>query len=138
MLDYQKQMLTAPTADERGYARLMFALGRRNSFEQCWALTQYWRGWIGWRFLPHLDYHSTTFYEKNYGFLYDYTYEMAQENERTFNREIMTAMQIMTSDEMRARAEYVLMNLKTIAKKYPHTQVAQTLKTSCDNWKNWL
>lgn len=138
MLDYQRRMKSAPTADERAMARLKYALGRRNSFEQCWALTQYWRGFIEWRFLPNLEHWSSEFYETNYGFLYEYTPEMAQETERIFNREVEKALQQMKSDETRAQAEYLLCNLLTIAKKYPHTQIAERLKTSCDNWKNWL
>ncbi|MBD5360757.1 MAG: hypothetical protein HDR87_08635 [Bacteroides sp.] len=138
MLDYQKQMTSAPTADERAWARLMFALGRRNSLEQCWALTQYWRGWIEWRFLAQLRSSEEEFHKQNYGFLYDYTPEMAKETERVFRKEVAEAMKMMKSDETRARAEYALGNLKTIAKKYPSTALALTLKTSCDNWKNWL
>lgn len=138
MLDYQKQMKSAPTSDDRGWARLMYALGRRNSFEQCWALTQYWRGFIEWRFTPQLEYWSTEFFEKNYDFLYNYTPEMAIEIEQEFEREIEASMKMMKTDEMRARAEYALCNLKTIAKKYPHTELASRLKTSCDNWKDWI
>ncbi|MDE6032696.1 MAG: hypothetical protein K2G15_01905, partial [Muribaculaceae bacterium] len=134
----QKQMTSAPTADERAWARLMFALGRRNSLEQCWALTQYWRGWIEWRFLAQLRSSEEEFHKQNYGFLYDYTPEMAKETERVFRKEVAEAMKMMKSDETRARAEYALGNLKTIAKKYPTTALALSLKTSCDNWKNWL
>ena len=44
MLELQDQMKYGKTADIRGMARFKYAIGRRNSFEECWALTQYWRG----------------------------------------------------------------------------------------------
>lgn len=44
MQEYKRLMTYGRTPDERGLARLMYAIGRRNSFEECWALTQYWRG----------------------------------------------------------------------------------------------
>lgn len=45
---------------------------------------------------------------------------------------------MLTTDEARARAEYILGNLATIVKRYPTTQTAQFVKTSCDNWKLWI
>ncbi|MBD5352872.1 MAG: hypothetical protein HDR86_08630 [Bacteroides sp.] len=133
MLDYQKQSASAPTADKRAWARFMYALGRRNSFERCWALTQYVRG-----VFHHLYYWDHDFPVENYGFLYEYTPEMANETEQEFSREINAAMEMMKSDEMRAQAEYMLFNLLTIAKKYSNTKIASRLKASCDIWSNWL
>ena len=52
MRHYQKQMQHGKSADERGMARLKYAIGRRNSLEVCWALTQYWRGPATSLFMP--------------------------------------------------------------------------------------
>lgn len=52
MYRYKQKMRNGRTCDERALARLMYAIGRRNSFEECWALTQYWRGVVTDMFFP--------------------------------------------------------------------------------------
>ena len=42
------------------------------------------------------------------------------------------------SDEERAKAEYFLGNLKSVVRRYPDTQMAEYVRTSCDRWRNWL
>ncbi len=138
MVDYQKRMHSASNADERGHARLMFALGRRNSFEQCWALTQYSRGFIEWQFIPRQTYAEDDPTAKKHKFLYAYDYDKAMKVEETFRREVNAAIASMTTDEARAEAHYLLQNLKTIAKRYPKTALAARLRTSCDNYSSWL
>lgn len=44
MLQYQKLMGNGKTTDERRLAKVKYAIARRNSFEYCWALTQYSKG----------------------------------------------------------------------------------------------
>ncbi len=141
MLHYQRQMKYARTADQRGIARLRYAIGRFNSYEYCWALTQYWRGDNnGSRFCPNLEWwwgeeealHS-------YDFLYDYQtktgYDLVHEE---YQREKQQALFMLQSDEAKAEAEYLLHNLRTIIKRYGNTAVACDVKSSCDNWRNWL
>lgn len=72
MLEYKRQMTYGRTSDEKGLARMMYAIGRRNSFEECWALTQYWRGVCTGIFEPYLQYWEDDFAQKRYSFLYDY------------------------------------------------------------------
>ena len=135
MKSYKYKMRNAPTADERGIARLMYAIGRRNSFEECWALTQYWRGWVG-LFSPVLTYWDCDFAEQNYDFLYDY--DDYQATEKLYQNEVATALAMLTTDESRAKAQYILGNLKTVVKRYGDTATAQFVRTSCDNWRSWL
>lgn len=134
---YKHKMLYGRNGDERGKARAMYAIGRFNSFEECWALTQYWRGSVG-LFIPN-TYEDNEFGEKNYGFLYDYVYTVGHKNtEEIYNREIELALNMMETDEARAETHYILGNLKTIIKRYNDTSTARFVKSSCDNWKSWI
>lgn len=140
MLAYQEEMNNGETADKRGLAALMYAIGRRNSLEECWALTQYWRGCYVGLFVPELDYWSmdscTT---DNYAFLYDYESTVGHNaTEARYDREIKASLAMLESDEARAQAEYLLGNLSTVVKRYGKTTTARLVKTSCDNWQSWL
>ena len=137
MLGYQRTMKYGKSADERGIARLKYAIGRCNSFELCWALTQYWRGSYV-KFEPMLYYWPGD-YLKSYSFLYEY--ETPENHEATlarFDKEKDAALSMLKSDEAKAEAEYILGNFRTIIKKYSDTPTAQQVKTSCDNWKDWI
>ena len=130
MLEYSGRMKYAGTADERGLARLMYAIGRRNSFDGSWALTQYWRGYT-WRFYPEPEYWDDVFDCNNYAFLYDYdSSDGPEQTEALYRKEEAAALAMLTTDEARAEAQYILFNLATIVKRY--------VKTSCDNWRTWL
>lgn len=138
MLELERLKNYGSTPDIRGLARLMYAVGRMNSFETCWALTQYWRGYVE-LFVPGLKYGDYTFYERNYGFLYDYAFS-DDENLTTiiFKNETDAALAMLTTDEARAKAQYLLGNLRTVKSRYPDSSTAIHLRTSCDNWQCWL
>lgn len=139
MLAYKEQMTSAPTADERGLARLMYAIGRFNSFEECWPLTQYWRGMCDNIFEPELQYWEFDFGPKYYAFLYDYRTTVGHRaTERIYNAERTAALAMLTTDEARAQANYILGNLATIVRQYPHTATARYIHSHCDNWRSWL
>lgn len=138
MLSLKQKMTSSPTADERGIARLKYSIGRRNSFEECWALTQYWRGWID-KFEPSLQYWENDFMDDNYSFLYDYLTSVGFKNtEELYKKEVAASLAMLTTDEARAKANYILGNLATVIKHYNNTSTARFIKTSCDNWKSWL
>lgn len=138
MLQLEQMKKHGRTPDDRGLARLMYAVGRMNSFESCWALTQYWLGWVG-LFEPSLQYWESKFCEHNYGFLYDYEYSVREEETHNiFRQETNAALSMLTTDDARAKAQYLLGNLRTIKRRYPGTPVAQRLSSSCDNWSSWL
>lgn len=136
MDEYQRAMKYGRTADERGLARLRYAIGRRNSFEECWALTQYWRGSV-YRFIPALNYWNDEY--NDYDFVYDYETSVGhKETERIYNEEIKAALAMLTTDEARAEAQYLLGNLVTVVRLYADTETGRFVKSSCDNWKQWL
>lgn len=143
MLMLQNQMNSAESADDRGLARLQYAIGRRNSFGSCWALTQYWSSVGCALFEPYWDVwanpESSDVGYKYDAFLYSYTDNEAlrSETEYLYQREVKAAL-AMLSDEARAEAEYMLGNNKTVVKHYGNTPAAGYIKTSCDNWESWL
>lgn len=139
MRSYKKKMAYGHTTDERGLARLMYAIGRRNSFEECWALTQYWRGPGAGIFTPTLQYGEKDFVESQYSFLYDYNTTIDHNfTEELYKNEITASLAMLTTDEAKAKAYYILGKLLTVIKNYGNTTTAQFIKTSCDNWESWL
>lgn len=138
MYGYQQDMKNGKSSDERGLARLRYAIGRHNSFEECWALTQYWRGSC----IPSLFYPTLQYWEEksnSYCFLYDYEETVGhKKTEELYQNECKEAMAMLQSDEARAEAEYLFRNVRTIIKHYPNTSTAKVVRTSCDNWHSWL
>ena len=138
MLAYKRKMQHGRSADERGIARLMYAMGRRNSFEECWALTQYWRGYTD-LFDPILQYGQHEYCNEHYSFLYDYLTTVGHEaTEKLYSDEMRSALAMLSTDEARAQANYILGNLPVIVRRYGNTATAHRVKTSCDNWRAWL
>lgn len=142
MLAYKHIINHGRTNDDRGLARIMYAIGRRNSFEQCWALTQYWSGTGVGLFRPYLTYYSddeSDDVEYAYSFLYNYdTSDEYDRIEDEYNREIEAAVAMLESDEAKAKVEYILGNLKTVVARYGDTTTGKFVKTSCDRWKQWI
>ncbi len=139
MQEYKRQITYGHTSDERGLARMMYAIGRRNSFEECWALTQYWRGECTGIFEPDLQYWEDDFAQKRYAFLYDYEELTGHKaTEKIYDDELKASLAMLTTDEAKARAQFTLNNLITIVKYYGDTSIGQYVKTSCDNWQSWL
>ncbi|GEM_PF-650028 len=151
MLRYQQEMKTGKTADERGLARLKYALGRRNSLGNCWALTQYWRGeCIPELFIPQLQYwdEMLTCYnflddgetQNGFGFRHYNEYEAKDsKSEKLYKVECKKALAMLRSDEAKAKAQCILNNFKTVTKRYPSTAAARRAKENpCDTWRTWL
>ncbi|MDE5784903.1 MAG: hypothetical protein K2H98_00050 [Duncaniella sp.] len=141
MLAYSREMKSAPGADRRAMARLMYAIGRRNAQEECWALTQYWRGSYVGLFAPYLDYWNDggNFHDRNYGFLYEYDETVGHKyTEALYEKDVKAALRMFVTDEARAEAEYIMGNVRTVIAHYGSTSVADRVRTSCDNWKEWL
>lgn len=115
----------------------MYAIGRKNSFGDCWALTQYWTGGNPDIFIPDLQYWGDGFSAKNYDFLYDHDQTVGIVDSK-YNNEVKSALAMMTTDEARAKAHYILNNLVTIVKFYGDTTTGHRVKTSCDRWQSWL
>lgn len=136
MQKLQKEM-GSDDADRRGLAALRYAIGRRNSLEECWALTQYWRGFIGHLIQPGLQYWDEAKYP-GLAFLYEYGYSDSNAAEKRYSQDIDDALAMLATDEARAQAQYLLGNVKTVIKLYADTKTGKKVKTSCDRWRQWL
>lgn len=138
MLHYRQIMRHGKTPDERGLARLKYAIARRNSFIGCWALTQYWHGCVTSLFMPSYDsgYHDLL---DTFPALYDFEADGGHEAAQAiFDREVRAALAMLTTDAARAEAEYLLFHLRTIVARYPDTPTAHAVKSACDRWPHWL
>lgn len=140
MDEYKKTMQDGRTADERGMARLMYALGKRNSQETCWALTQYWKGEEGGPLFSPSSYINTELIHK-YEFLYSYYDNLSIDTEklrREEKEEIDKSLSMLITEEVKAEAYYILGDLETIFNHYDNTPTALFIKASCDEWQEWL
>lgn len=122
--------------DARGLAMVDYAIAWRNSFEECWALTQYWRGAAPGRQLASLSTPLDYDIDSLFPFIYEYNY--SDRVETRFNHMTRQGMSLLRSDEARAKAQYRLGNLRTVVVRYPDTETAAAIKSSCDNWTDWL
>lgn len=126
-------------ADERGLAKIRYATARRASYNRNWALTQYWRGYCPMMFIPLYSYWDDSDDTNDYDFLYDFDSSDEYDTlEATYKKDIDDALTMLTTDEARAEAEYILGNLATVIVRYPSTTTAAYVRTSCDNWSTWL
>ncbi|MDE6041052.1 MAG: hypothetical protein K2F99_05690, partial [Muribaculaceae bacterium] len=116
-------------------ARLLYAIVLHNSTGKCWELTRYSDGYVAHSFEPCLTYWNNDD-NPDYSFLVNN--EPSRTDELMFTAELAAARAMMTSDEARAEAEYYLGNLKSVIKFYPCTATASRIRTSCDNWRQWL
>lgn len=113
------------TTEPNRKAQLMFtyATGLRNSFDYCWVLTQYYRGEVfGNQVCLKRD------WEKD-----EYTKAAIKEAQQL----VEDACEIVTDAEVAANMHYVLGHYKTVATKYPNTQMADLVRGQCDNLRDY-
>ncbi len=130
MAALKRQRHTSPVA------ALDYAIGRRNSSENCWALTQYYRGCI-----PGMFEVTTPWYRAEEMALGKhillYSIETQRQVEKRFNDEVKAILASTTDAETLALLYYRLRRFRTVARKYPGTRAGRMLFTTCDEWKDW-
>ena len=136
MVKLQKEMQSSVNPDTKNLARLRYAIGRYNSFNTCWALTQYWCG--------NADQclYQPFYYGENYSiveldYIIDTPKEMA-DIENWFVKEVTGVLDSLKTDAAKATANMMLRNYRTIAKYYPNSSEGKYLATHCDRWSDWL
>lgn len=107
--------------NRRSLVKVQYAIGQLNSIDACWALTQYWKGWV------------SPMYDNDW-----YTDLDTQPAFTLYDRLISEARKDFTDPEYAAKAELLLNNYTEIARKYPATSTAKFLKANCDNYQDWL
>ena len=111
----------AVAADPNLKAMLMidYGVGIRNSFNYCWALTQYRRGWV-------------------YGYGGDWEcVDLAQQAEKRVDQLFSKAFNSFTDNEYAAQAQLLFNNYKTIAECYPETLAADIVRGHCDQYVDY-
>lgn len=137
MLSLERNIQSSNNRDYRALDRLRYAIGLENSFNVCWALTSYSRGrcYIA-------DRNELT----DLGYLTDneFTYWNPLEDERVIRKAttdagamIKQAFEEITDPEVAAKANYMLYNVLTIARRYPNTEIGRMMAAECDNWSDW-
>jgi hypothetical protein len=115
-LEQEMKIVTNPTRKAKLMVR--YAIGLRNSFGQCWPLTQYYRGTSFW------------------GAVCDKRdWEQEQLTLRARSRSshmINQAIALANDQEYIAELLYQFGNFKTIATKYPNTQIGKKVRGKCD------
>ena len=109
----------ASTSDPNLKAMLMldFGIGLRNSFDYCWALTQYRRG-------------CTSYYRDDSWEEAELTQQALKRAEKTINK----ALNAFTDDEYAAQAQLRFSNYKTVEERYPETLAAEIVRGHCDKY----
>lgn len=113
----------ATTSDPNRKAMLMidYGFGLRNSFDYCWALTQYHYGYL-WDIIDDYDWQE------------DEPCLNAMKRVETFFTE---AFSLFTNDEYAAQAQLLFCNYKTVMERYPDTQAGRSIQGRCDTYKDY-
>lgn len=135
MARLQNEMQNTIDSDKRNLARLRYVIGRYNSFNTCWGLTQYWCGDANQCNYRPFYYDNGDVIEL--GYVIDTPKEM-KNIENWFVAEIEDAISEMKTDAAKATANMILRNYRTIAKHYPNSPEGKYLSTRCDRWSDWL
>ena len=111
-----KQIRCPADNNRSAQARIRYAIGLRNSFESCWALTQYSKSCCD-------D-------------------ERIAQKKKSVNEEcdkrIREALAMFTDPESVARAYWLLGYYKKVVSDYPNTGIAEFARTHCDNLQDYF
>ncbi|MCH5328647.1 MAG: hypothetical protein J1E02_06470, partial [Coprobacter sp.] len=119
----EQEMKTASDPDRRAEAMIRYATGMCNSFDRCWSLTQYYRGKNYWGQVQ----------EKR-----DWENEPEAIKARKRSMELFqTACRLFTDRELAAKALYECNQYRTVAEKYPDTEMGEYVRGHCDNLRDY-
>ena len=130
-----KTIMRTGTPDDRGLARIRYALARYNSFVDCWALTQYWLGDANQcNYRPYYWLWNGEYKELDY--LKDVTESIPDQD--WLDAQIEIGIRELLSPDALAEAQFLIGNYQVIAKKYPDSYAGKYLSIHCDSWSEWL
>ena len=129
--DFAKEMyrlegiMNSPTTDSNTKANAMFqyALGLKNSFTNCWDLTQYYKGQYFWN-----QVNNKRKWESD-----ALTIAATNKSKSLFALATETA----TDPEIKANIQYSLCNFRIVAEKYPNSSKGQLVRGACDNLRDY-
>ena len=115
----EQDIADATDPNEKAMMMIDFGIGLRNSFDYCWALTQYRRGWVDF-------------------FQFDWEDDaLTQQAMERADKLFSTALKSFTDDEYAAQAQLLFCNYKTVNDRYPETLAGRTVKGHCDRVKDY-
>lgn len=110
----EREIAAATNPNQKAMLMIDLGLGIRNSFNRCWALTQYGRGWV-----------DDSAYDWEVTGL---TCQAMKRAEQLFSKAFST----FTDDEYAAQAQLLFCNFKTVEERYPETLAADLVRGHCD------
>lgn len=111
---WEQEIANANNPNRKAMLMIDLGIGIRNSFDRCWALTQYRRGWVDC---------SESDWEDG-----DLAHQAREYVERLFYKAFST----FTDDEYAAQAQLLFCNYQTIEERYPETLAAAIVRGHCD------
>lgn len=121
-LEYGMAAVTDP--DRKAELMIRYAVGIQNSFGRCWPLTQYYLG--------------TSFYGKDHD-MRDWTNEPEVTMAIARSTKLLQqANSLFVDKEVAAKALYKLKRFRTIAEKYPETEMGRYVKGHCDELTDYI
>ena len=117
----EKDIAAAKDPNQKALMMIDFGIGMRNSFDKCWALTQYGQGNVFSDWYEEDDVHN------------EFTHEAIEYTEKIFSE----ALGIITNDEYAAQAQLTFCNFKTVRDRYPETLAGYFVKGRCDKVRDY-
>lgn len=135
MRDLEADMRDAQDPLVKAEKTMLFAVGLRNSFDRCWSLTQYYRGYCYW----------TTHGEKRDWENEPLTVAALGRAEELLKQACRSVDELAAAEgpgtraaEVAAEIHYELCHFVTVAMLYPQTSKGQLIKGSCDKLKDYF
>lgn len=116
----EQDIAAATDPNQKSMLIIDFGIGLRNSFDYCWALTQYVRGWVSGTYISDWEYSERT-----------------QRAQTRANQLIGQALNAFTDDEYAAQAQLLFGNYKTVRERYPETLAGELVSRRCDKWVDY-
>lgn len=120
----EQKMAKTTDPDRKAEAMFRYAVGLQNSFDRCWSLTQYYRG------------------RGFYGRIWNKRkWENEPETIRAMQRSselLLQACSLFADKELAAKALYEINQFRTVAEKYPETEMGQYVRGHCDNLRDYM
>lgn len=131
-------MRTSTDPNKRGLARLKYAIGLKNSFDRCWALTGYSNGYCYVAATNELTAPNTEDAEEWLHDIEDKEIRALIKATEDADKMIKIALAEIKDPEALAKANYMTGNFLTIARRYPDTKIGRMMASKCDSWSNWI
>ena len=129
MACYQQMMHHHRNPNKRADAKLMYAIGLRNSVHRCWFLTRHSSNWDNsyvMDCMPKIAYDT------------DSTVYRCERYMKLSDKLINQAIATYTDKERAARQLQKLLYFRRILDKYGETETARDIRLHCDRWKDYV